>query len=448
MEYEEALRYIHGRLRLGVKLGNERFATLLARLGNPQEALNVVHIAGTKGKGSTTAMVASILEAAGYKVGRYLSPYVYDLRERIQINGKPISKDDFARWVTRIKPHVEALEATELGPTTEFELKTAVGFCYFAEQAVDYVALEVGLGGRLDATNVISRPLVSVITNIGYDHTELLGHTLALIAGEKAGIIKPGIPCVTGVPINGEADEVITRVCREKSAPLQHVSGDLPSPAETQFKVAPDGSLTVRTPRRQLTGLHLGLHGAFQHGNAALAVAALDEISPEKLPAISDNDIRIGLESAYVPGRLEEISGSPTIVLDGAHNEMAAEALANALRTEYNVDNRRLILVVGLKRNHDPETFLRPLAALRPAVLIATEPSFHPRDAQDIAAAAKRWDIARVECCPSSAPDAARAALALMEPEDLLCVTGSFYTVGDLPPSIWATLLQERNDNS
>lgn len=445
MEYEEALRYIHGRLRLGVKLGNERFATLLERLGNPQEALKVIHVAGTKGKGSTTAMAASIMEAAGYKVGRYLSPYVYDIRERVQVNGNPISKDDFARWIAAIKPHVEALEATDLGPTTEFELKTAVGFCYFAEQAVDYVALEVGLGGRLDATNVISRPLVSVITNIGYDHTELLGHTLALIAGEKAGIVKHGIPCVTGVPLDGEADGVITRVCRERSAPLQHVSDELRSNAETQFRIADDGSLAIETPRRRLTNLRLGLHGAFQHGNAALAVAALDAIDVERLPLISNGDIRHGLESAYVPGRLDEVSTHPTIVVDGAHNEIAAEALANALRSEYNADNRRLILVVGLKRNHDPESFLGPLAALRPAALIATEPSFHPRDAQDIAVAAKRWDIDHVELWPSSAADAARAALALMGPDGLLCVTGSFYTVGDLPPALWAMLLLERN---
>ena len=186
MEYNEALAYLEGRLRLGVKLGNERFLALLHRLGDPQEHLRVVHIAGTKGKGSTAAMAASILQAAGYKVGVYLSPYVYDVRERIQVNGVLIPRADFARWVTQIQPHVEALEQTDFGPTTEFELKTAVGLCYFAEQSVDYAVLEVGLGGRLDATNVVARPLVTVITNIGLDHTELLGHTLAAIAGEKS----------------------------------------------------------------------------------------------------------------------------------------------------------------------------------------------------------------------------------------------------------------------
>ena len=254
MDFDEALAYMEGRLRLGVKLGNERFLALLHRLGDPQERLRVVHIAGTKGKGSTAAMAASVLRAAGHTVGMYLSPYVYDVRERIQINDEMISRADFARWVSVIRPHVEALEATEHGPTTEFELKTAVGLCFFAERAVDYAVLEVGLGGRLDATNVVAGPLVTVITNIGLDHTELLGETLGAIAGEKAGIVKPGVPCVTGVPVGGEAWQVIARICGERGAPL------IPIPAPTTT----GEGLTLLTPRRTLTGVHLELRGAFQ----------------------------------------------------------------------------------------------------------------------------------------------------------------------------------------
>jgi dihydrofolate synthase/folylpolyglutamate synthase len=450
MEYEDALRYMHGRLRLGVKLGNERFSALLERLGSPHRALRVIHVAGTKGKGSTTAMAARILQAAGYKVGHYLSPYVYNVRERVQVNGRMISEADFARWVTRIKPHVEALEGTDLGPTTEFELKTAVGLCYFAEQAVDYAVVEVGLGGRLDATNVFARPLATVITNIGFDHMEMLGDTLGKIAWEKAGIVKPSVPCVTGVPSGGEADAVIAAVCRERSAPLQHVSSDLGSPAETHYEVAADGLLTITTPQRRIDCLRLALHGAFQHGNAAVAVAALDAVAPESLPPVTDDAIRQGLESAYVPGRLEQVADRPTVVLDGAHNEMAAQALAAALRSEYAADRRRLILVVGLKRNHDPETFLGPLAALHPAALVAAQPSFHPCDAQEVAAAARRCDIPQIALRPSSVEEAVHAALALAGPDDLVCVTGSFYIVGDLPPSFWETLskkplLSERN---
>ena len=430
MDYDEALAYLQGRLRLGTKLGNGRFLALLNRLGNPQERLRVVHVAGTKGKGSTTAMAASILQATGYKVGCYLSPYVYDVRERVQINGAMISRDDFARWVTRLQPHVEALEQTEHGPTTEFEMKTAVGLCYFAEQAVDYAVLEVGLGGRLDATNVVARPLVTVITNIGLDHTELLGNTLGEIAGEKAGIVKPGVPCVTGVPPGGEAWQVIARVCAEKKAPLLAVAAP---------ETAADG-LRLTTPCRTLPGVTLRLRGAFQEINAAAALAALDAITDPAGPEVTDDAARRGLQAAWVPGRLEQVWEHPTVVLDVAHNEVSALALASALRDQHEAETRRLTFVVGLSQNHAPEQFLGPLAALHPARLIATQPEFRPRSASDVADAATRYGFSNVEVVKSSVADAVRAALSDAGPEDLICVTGSFYTVGDLPPNFWSQL--------
>ena len=431
MEFDEALAYLEGRLRLGVKLGNDRFLALLRRLGDPQEALRVVHIAGTKGKGSTTAMAAGILQAAGYKVGMYLSPYVYDVRERVQIGGEMISRPDFARIVSHIQPHVAALEQTEHGPTTEFELKTAIGFCYFAEQQVDYAVLEVGLGGRLDATNVITSPLVSVITNIGLDHTELLGDTLGAIAGEKAGIVKPGAPCVTGVPAGGEAWQVIRRVCAERGAPLQQIIPPL---------TTDDGRLTLSTPRRTLPGVALRLRGAFQEQNAAAALTALDAITSPDGPQISDDAARQGLADAWVPGRLEQVRDHPAVILDVAHNEIAASALAAALRRQHRADTRRLILVVGLSRSHDPEPFLGPLAALHPVRLIATQPAFRPRPAEEVADIARRLGFADVQVSSGPVADAVHAALSEAGPDDLICITGSFYTVGDLPPDFWAHL--------
>ncbi len=428
MEYDEALAYLDGRLRLGVKLGNDRFSALLGRLGDPQERLRVVHIAGTKGKGSTSAMTASMLAAAGYKVGVYLSPYVYDVRERIQVGGAMISKADFARWVSEIAPHVAALEDTEFGPTTEFELKTAVGLCYFAEQAVDYAVLEVGLGGRLDATNVVKNPLVTAITNIGLDHTELLGETLGEIAGEKAGIVKPGVPCVTGVPPGGEAWSVIERICAENHAPLLPIT----PPSWTE------GGLTLTTPRRTLSGVTLGLRGAFQELNAAAALTALDAIAGPHRPVVSDEAARRGLASAWVPGRLEQVLTRPTVVLDVAHNEIAAEALASALREQHGTDRRKLTLVVGLSRTHAPEPFLGPLAALNPARLFATQPAFRPRPASEVADAARHLRFSNVETIETSVADAVRAAISEAGPGDLICVTGSFYTVGDLPPGFWS----------
>ena len=433
MDFDEALGYMQGRLRLGTKLGNERFLALLHRLGDPQERLRVIHIAGTKGKGSTTAMAAGVLQAAGHTVGMYLSPYVYDVRERVQINGEMISRADFARWVSDIRPHVEALEATEHGATTEFELKTAVGLCYFAERAVDYAVLEVGLGGRLDATNVVTRPLMTVITNIGLDHTELLGETLGEIAAEKAGIVKPGVPCVTGVPVGGEAWEVIARICKERGAPLIPV----PSP-----ELGADG-LTLTTPKRTLAGVRLELRGAFQAVNAAAALCALDAVAPSELPPVSDEVARHGLETAWVPGRLEQVRSSPTVVVDVAHNELSALVLAAALRDQYGADGRRLTLVVGLSRHHDPGPFLAPLAALRPALLVATQPAFRPRPALDVAEAARRHGFPNVQTVETGVADAVRLALSQAGPDDLVCVTGSFYTVGDVPPAFWSDLSSE-----
>ncbi|MEO7717643.1 MAG: folylpolyglutamate synthase/dihydrofolate synthase family protein [Capsulimonas sp.] len=439
MNFDDALLYMQGRIRLGVKLGNERFLALLERAGNPQDRLAVVHIAGTKGKGSTASFASSILAAAGYRVGSYMSPFVYDVRERIQINGEMIPREDFARWVAILKPHIEAIEETELGATTEFELKTAIGLCYFAEQNVDYAVLEVGLGGRLDATNVITRPLVTAITNIGFDHVELLGDTLGKIAWEKAGIVKPRVPCVTGVAAGSEADDAISGVCREKDAPLYHVTSD-----EGEFSYhAEDDALSFQTPLRRLSDVRLRMRGAFQHANAAVAVAALDAIVDERRPVLPDDRVKWGLENAFAPGRLQQIADRPAIVVDVAHNELSAQALADALRSDYGAEKRRLILIAGLSKNHAPDTFLKPLAALHPAIFIATQPAFHPREATEVAAAASALGIPNVRIVPS-VPDAARAALADAAPGDLICVTGSFYTVGDLPPQLWRDLLAER----
>jgi dihydrofolate synthase/folylpolyglutamate synthase len=433
MEFDESVAYMRGLLRHGIKLGNDRFEALLTRLGSPQKKLDVVHIAGTKGKGSTTAMAASILHAAGYKVGAYFSPFVYDVRERVQVDGRMIPKADFARLVTQIRPHIEALAETEHGQTTEFELKTAVGLCYFVEQAVDYAVIEVGIGGRLDATNVIPHPRVSAITNIGFDHMEMLGDTLGAIAGEKAGIIKENGLCVTGIE-GGEALEVVERVCDQRHARLVTVR------AGRDWAATNEG-LTIRTARRCLENAKLGLRGAFQHANAALAVTMLDEAGIDRL---TDQAVRQGLAEAYAPGRLELVRRSrPTIVADGAHNELAGLVLGDALVSEYGARERAVVLVVGTTRSHSAQDFLKALvASFQPVALVATEPSFRPAPAEDVAAAAKACGIKLVETAIPGKKAARRAwALAKGYPDALIVVTGSFYTVGDTPPAAWQEIL-------
>jgi len=440
MNFDEAAQYMGSLLRLGIKLGNDRFATLLERLGSPHKQLRVIHIAGTKGKGSTATFAASVLRAAGYHVGLYLSPYVYDLRERIQVDGEMISNADFARLVTKIKPHIDEIAATELGPTTEFELKTAVGFCYLAERAVDYSVIEVGLGGRLDATNIIPAPLVSVITNIGYDHCELLGETLGEIAAEKAGILKPHGICVTGID-GKEALDVVKRIARERDNAFYRVIEGRDWTSEA------DRTVSIHSVRFRIDHVVLNLHGRFQHANAAVALHAIDHAG---IPVTADA-ARIGLERASAPGRLETVRlGSPEIVMDVAHNELAGSVLRTALIEELDAARRPLVLVAGMSRTHDPAELLGALLqpadkspSLAPRLIIATQPEFRPRPAQDVATTALALGADRVETI-ENVIDAAKRALQVAGDLDnpLIVVTGSFYTVGALPRDVWASLLE------
>jgi dihydrofolate synthase/folylpolyglutamate synthase len=422
---------MQGLLRFGEKYGNQRFEELLRRLGNPHRQFPALHIAGTKGKGSTTTFAASILRSAGYRTGSYLSPFVYDLLERIQIDGKMIATKDFARWVSLIKTHIDTIMTdTELGQITEFELKTAVAFCYFAEQKVDYAIVEVGIGGRLDATNVIPPPVVAVITNIGFDHVEILGDSLELIAAEKAGIIKTGTVCVTGIN-GGPALTRVAEICEERLVALNQVV------AGRDWATSPDHSLSVQTNKRHLNGIHLSMRGQFQHANAALALHAIDDSA---IPTIGDAAVRTGLETAFAPGRLEVVrEAGPTIILDAAHNELAARVLVDSLIKDFRADQRPLYLVVGMSHRHEPAELLKELfAKLHPKLFIATEPSFRPRPAADLVAEAQRMGIDCSEMV-KSVPEAARRALrASREVQDAwLLVTGSFYTIGDLPPAMW-----------
>lgn len=431
MTFQEALEYMQGLRRFGIKLGNERFEALLERTGNPHRAYGIAHIAGTKGKGSTTAMIAALLHAHGARAGGYYSPYVYDVRERVQVDGEMIPHEEFARLVTMLAPHIEALKETELGQTTEFELKTALGFHYFRERAVDYAAVEVGIGGRLDATNVV-HPLVCVITNIGLDHTQILGDTHAKIASEKAGIIKHNVPVVTATD-EPTALAVIEQTAVEREAPLTRVvHGELNSrPASREIHWLPCGdAFTIRTATREYPRLRPRLRGLYQAANAACAIGALETIAASRGLEIDLEAVHEGLATAYLPARLELIHRAPTVVVDGAHNAMAASALAQEIRRfEY----RRLLLVIGMISGHDPAGMLDILAPLAHRVF-ATRPTWiRGLPEAEVADAARRH-------CPlvetiTPPLEAARAALATAQPEDMVLITGSFYTVGDVPPA-------------
>lgn len=445
MDFEEAIAYMSSLLRFGWKLGLERFEELCNRLGNPHRRCRVIHITGTKGKGSTTAMAAAILQESGYKVGGYYSPYVYDPCERVVLNGEKIPREDFARLVAHIKPYIEEMATTSHGQTTEFELKTALGFCYFAEQRVDWACVEVGLGGRLDATNVV-HPEATVITNIGLDHTHILGHTHAKIAAEKAGIIKPGIPCFTAAD-HPEALEVIRCVAKQKGAPLARVvpgraeaPTDDPALVEWQLELQPNASeeaqhtapLTVATPTRLYRHLEVQMDGLYQRANAACAVAAVESALARHGVALDEDAVRRGLARCSLPGRMEvtKLPNQRVLVRDGAHNGMAAQALMGPLRALRDRENlQRTLLVTGMLSGHDPSEVLSLFAA-EAARVYCSQPNWkRALPAAEVAEVARRY-CPQVRIYPTVL-EALRAALADSQVGDLILVTGSFYTVGE-----------------
>ena len=430
VNYNQAVDYISGRLQFGIKLGNERFTALMERLGNPQRAYPIAHVAGTKGKGSTTAMIASILGEHGFKVGGYYSPYVYDLCERIQVDGVNIPPEDFARQVTEIAPHVEALKTAGLEDTTEFELKTAVGFRYFAQSAVDFAAVEVGLGGRLDATNIVD-PSATVITNIGLDHTHILGDTHSKIAFEKAGIVKEGIPLITATD-DPDALAVIRQVANERSAHLSYVSEAPPGVGGDSSHIryyAQGGSLTVSTAIRLYPDLHLGMVGHHQFANAACAIGAVETLGERCGFNVNADKVSMGLAKARLPGRFEIRRHNPTFVLDGAHNAISALAVSEEIaRMKWD----RLFLVIGMTIGHPPEEFLRPFIPSANRLFATLPTRYKALPAEDIAdAAAKLGMESEIIRDPR---EAARRALAEAGSDDLVLITGSFYIVGDIPP--------------
>ncbi len=446
--YREALAFMEGLLTFGWKLGNERFTALCDAMGNPQNQYAVVHVTGTKGKGSTTAMAAGILTAAGHKTGGYFSPYVFDVRERVQTDGRRIGGKRFADIVARAQPYLTAIAATELGQTTEFELKTLIGFEEFALQHAEYACIEVGIGGRLDATNIV-RPTACVITNIGLDHTHILGDTHELIAGEKAGIIKAGVPCFTACDHPG-ALRVISNRAAELDAPLMNVRrgpAGVPTgttaavhwePAEFGTRSCSEqcGGFRVATQSAVYEIPGMALVGEYQRLNAACAIAAAETaLRRHSGEVLQPEPVAEALAKVALPGRFSVYKGpgTPWIVMDGAHNALAAKSLTGPLyefRTRYEVG--KTAVVMGMLTGHDPE----PVAAelLRGASLAV---ACAPKWKRALPAAELGACIQGIAESTEIVPDVKRAvrrAIGVCSPQDLLLISGSFYTVGECNP--------------
>jgi dihydrofolate synthase/folylpolyglutamate synthase len=416
MTYSSAVAYLYRLQKHGIKLGLTTMTALTVRLGMPQTRFRTLHIAGTNGKGSTAAMAAAILQAAGYRVGLYTSPHLVEFRERIRVNGEMLAESQ----VAELTEQLQALCQPDLSPTF-FEYTTAMAFQHFADSGIDVAVLEVGLGGRFDATNVVT-PMACAVTTVSLDHQEYLGNSCSAIAFEKAGIIKPGVPVVLG-RLEDDAQRTIEQVARERQAPVFRLNEDFSTEGEEPRQFSYRG-LGV-----QYDGLTCALEGQHQLDNAACALALLGAAVPQGI-TVTAEAVRMGLREVNWAGRLEVVDRRPTVLLDGAHNPAAATALADYLaRTDRSHPSRPVVLVLGMMRDKDHRGFVEPLRGLVDEVVLTQADLPRAATGQELQA----WLgglLPHPHVVPSFS-DAMALARQLATPDGLVCVTGSLMLVGE-----------------
>ncbi|MDR0880326.1 MAG: bifunctional folylpolyglutamate synthase/dihydrofolate synthase [Clostridioides sp.] len=356
MEYSEALEYISSTNRFGVKLGLETVAELLKLLGNPQDDLKIIHVAGTNGKGSVCSFISNIIKEGGYNVGLYTSPYLERFTERIRVNGEEIPDKDVADIVGIIKEKIEIMTSRGLANPTEFEIVTAMAFYYFKMKETDYVVLEVGLGGRYDATNVIEKPLVSVITSISMDHVAILGDTLGKIAYEKAGIVKKDGSVVV-YKQKPEAENVIRTACVVENADYIEVNSENISIIDSDLR---SQTFDFMDRNVEYKGLEIRLIGEHQVKNAAVAIRTVEFLKVNNLIEIDETVIRAGLVNTRWPGRIEIMREDPLFIIDGAHNLDGAKSLAKVL--EDNFGEEKHTLIIGMLNDKDVDGVIEVLS--------------------------------------------------------------------------------------
>ena len=420
MNYEEALAFVHGRPRLRKAPTLKRMRQFLTELGNPQTKIQAVHVAGTNGKGSTIAFLTSLLGQEGRQVGTFTSPFITRFNERIAVNGQPISDEAVANLVTQVRPVVEKMDQTELGGPLEFEIVTAMMFLYFAQHPVDVVLVEVGIGGLYDSTNVFT-PLASVITNVGWDHMALLGNTLPEIAQQKAGIIKPHVPVVTGVQVP-EALTVIKRVANEQHAPLMVLDDD--------FKLTGDPA-DFESNDCHVSNIKSGLLGVYQLKNLAVAIQAAVVLSRQRGWKLSADQIRRASLQARWPGRMEIMQQEPLVVLDGAHNLPGVQALKQSLQTYW--QDRPIHILAAILDDKLFQPMIDELLTIPSAQLTLTNFQ-NPLHRQVVQPAELIANEARQINYEANWRTALRQLIKQANPRDVVIITGSLYFVSEVRP--------------
>jgi len=417
--YQDALDIIEGISRFGSKLELERIRMLSDRLDNIQDKVPVVHIGGTNGKGSVARMVSSVLTAAGYKVGLYTSPHLHSPRERIQVNNTPIDRESFSQVLEELIPYIEDISKRDNEfYLTQFEILTMMAFLYFYKVGVDVIILEVGLGGRLDATNIVNNVIATVITNVDWDHMDRLGNTIPLIAREKSGIIKRNVPVVTGS--TGDALDVIEETAKRLNAPLYVLNRDF---SVSWWVLSQTGTGIYFRNQREKGTFFTGLKGIYQVENMAISVMTL-ELIKHRFP-FSSEDMYLGLKNAFWPGRMEIVANDPIVLLDGAHNKAGIEKLTLSLT---NLFYSKPTLIVGILRDKDAYTMIDLIAPYVKDEVIVTAPK--NKRALEIGILAKI--VSDLGKKPIVVPTIKEGIATGLEIEkEFLCITGSLYTIAE-----------------
>lgn len=424
MNYKEALKYIEETHKFGIRLGLDNMTKLLDLLGNPQDNLNIIHMSGTNGKGSTCSFITSILKEAGYKVGLYTSPFLETFTERIRINGENIPEEDVARIISLIKEKIEQMVKEGYSYPTEFEIITTMAFYYYYEQNVDYVALEVGLGGRYDATNIIKSSQVSVIGSISLDHTNILGDNISKIAYEKGGIIKEnGVAIVYNQ--SDEVKNVIKQICYDKNATYIETNFD-----DIDIKKSDIYSQVydVTIFDESYENIEIKLIGEHQINNSILALTVIKYLEGNKRLKVDDESIRKGLINTKWPGRIEKISENPLFIIDGAHNEDGALSLAKAI--DKNFKYRNLTLLIGMLEDKDIDSVLDILIPKFNKVITTTPDNPRAIDSSKLKDKILRYTDNVVD--KNDIEKALNYTLESSSDNDVIISAGSLYMIGSI----------------
>lgn len=424
MNYQEALEFIEKSHKFGMRLGLENSFKLLELLGNPQDKLKFVHVAGTNGKGSVCSFISNTLKEQGYNVGLYTSPYLEKFTERIRLNGNNIEEEDVARIITIMKEKIDQMVSDGFAYPTEFEIETAMAFYYYWEKQADYVVLEVGLGGRYDATNVIKSPLASVIVSISLDHIGVLGNTLGKIAYEKAGIIKENSVTVV-YKQKPEAEEVIKKVCEEKNSKYIEVNFEhlVVKKSDINSQV-----FDCKILGEKFEDIEISLIGEHQINNAILALTVIKVLRDYKQLKISNQSIRRGFLKTRWPGRIEKINDNPIFIIDGAHNEDGAKSLSKALEKYFT--GKKMILLIGMLKDKDIDSVLEILIDKFDRVITTTPDSDRSISCDELKDKIEKY-TSNVIAIPKI-KDALEYTLKNAKEDEIIISAGSLYMIGHI----------------